>query len=103
MEVHLLPAISADDFPLEEVYERCPDFFGLLHTCLSRLRSRLDDVLYFLEILTGDNRLVCVRENNPLVLILDIVRLDALVDRLNRASENRIAYIMRIGQDAVQR
>ena len=45
MEVHLLPAISADDFPLEQVDKRCPDFLGFLHTRLASLRSRLEDVL----------------------------------------------------------
>ena len=60
MEVHLLPAISADDFPIEEVYERCPDFLGFLHTRLASLRSRLEDVLHLLEVFTGNKRFVRV-------------------------------------------
>ena len=103
VEVHLLTAVRTDNFALEEVNERCPDFFGLLHTRLASLRSRLDDVLHLLEILTGNNRLVCVREHDPLVFILDIVRFDALVDRFHGASKYGITHIMRIGQDAVQR
>ena len=62
VEVHLLPAISADDFSLEKVYERCPDFLGFLHTRLASLRSRLEDVLHLLEVFTGNKRFVCVRE-----------------------------------------
>ena len=65
-EVHLLPAISADDFSLEKVYERCPDFLGFLHTRLASLRSRLEDVLHLLEVFTGNKRFVRVREHNPL-------------------------------------
>ena len=52
---------------------------------------------------TGDNCLMGVREHNPLVLILDIMGLDALVDCLHGAAKDGIAHIMRIGQDAVQR
>ena len=103
VKVHLLPTVSTDDFTLEQVDERCSDFIGLLHTRLPSLRSRLDDVLHLLEVLTGDNCLMGVREHNPLVLILDIMGLDALVDCLHGAAKDGIAHIMRIGQDAVQR
>ena len=103
MEVHLLPAISADDFPIEEVYERCPDFLGFLHTRLASLRSRLEDVLHLLEVFTGNKRFVRVREHNPLILVLDIMGFDALVDRLHGAAKDGITHIMRIAQDAVQR
>ena len=103
MEVHLLPAISADDFPLEQVDKRCPDFLGFLHTRLASLRSRLEDVLHLLEVFTGNKRFVCVREYNPLILVLDIMGFDAFVDRLHGAAKNGITHIMRIAQDAVQR
>ena len=45
---------------------------------------------------------MCVRENDPFILVLYIVRLDALIDRFHRPSENSITDIMRIGEDAVE-
>ena len=63
----------------------------------------MEDVLHLLEVFTGNKRFVCVREYNPLILVLDIMGFDAFVDRLHVAAKNGMTHIMRIVQDAVQR
>ena len=103
VEIHTLAAVGTKDFPVKEVDERGSDFFGFLHLFLPRHGGSRDDVLHLLEVLTGDDRFVCVREDNPLILILHIMRLDAFVDRLHRPSKNSITNIMWIGEDAKER
>ena len=99
VEVHLPAAVRTDDFALKEVDERRAYLFGFLHFCLSFRRGGFQYVLYLLKVLAGDDRLVCVREYNPLILVLDFMGTNTFIQRPQRTTKNGISDIVRICKD----
>ena len=98
MEVELFAAVCADDFVFKEIDQRSADFFRALHLLNPCPCSSVAQLLYLLEVLTGDNRLVSIGKNNPF-LAVDMLILDTLIDGVQRPSENGISDVMGIIQN----
>ena len=98
MEVELFAAVCADDFVFKEIDQRSADFFRALHLLNPCPCSSVPHFSYLLEVLTGDNRLVSIGKNNPF-LTVNVLILDALVDGVQRPSENGISDVMGIIQN----
>ena len=98
MEVELFAAVCADDFVFKEIDQRSADFFRALHLLNPCPCSSVPHFSYLLEVLTRDNRLVSIGKNNPF-LTVNVLILDALVDGVQRPSENGISDVMGIIQN----
>ena len=101
MEIELPAAVCADDFVFKEIDQCSTDFFRAFHLFNSRPCSGVPHLTYLLEVLTRDNRLVSIGKNNPF-LAVDMLILDALVDGVQRPSENGISDVMGIIQNGSQ-
>ena len=76
------------------IRDRCStDFLRALHLLNPCPCSSVAQLLYLLEVLTGDNRLVRIGKNNPF-LAVDMLIFDALVDSVQRPSENGISCLL---------
>ena len=101
MEVELFAAVCADDFVFKEIDQRSADFFRALHLLNPRPCSGVPHLSHLLEVLTGDDWLMSVGKNDPF-LAVDMLILDALVDGVQRPSENGISDVMGIIQNGSQ-
>ena len=101
MEVELFAAVCADDFVFKEIDQRSADFFRALHLLNPCPCSGVPHFSHLLEILTGNNRLVRIGKDDPF-LAVDVLILDALVNGVQRPSENGISDVMGIIQNGSQ-
>ena len=98
MEIELSATVRAYDFVFKEIDQRSADFLRALHLLNPCPCSSVAQLSYLLKVLTGDNRLVSIGKNNPF-LAVDMLILDALVDGVQRPSENGISDVMGIIQN----
>ena len=98
MEIELPAAVCADDFVFKEIDQCSTDFLRALHLLNPCPCSSVAQLLYLLEVLTGNNRLVSIGKNNPF-LAVDMLILDTLIDGVQRPSENGISDVMGIIQN----
>lgn len=86
-------------FVFKEIDQRSADFLRALHLLNSCPCSSVAHFSYLLEVLTGDNRLVRIGKDDPF-LAVDMLIPDALVDGVQRPSENGISDVMGIIQNS---
>jgi len=98
MEIELPAAVCADNSVFKEIDQRSADFFRALHLLNPCPCSSVPYLTNLLEVLTGDNRLVSIGKNNPFLAVNMLIP-DALVDGVQRPSENGISDVMGIIQN----
>ena len=101
MEIELPVAVCADDFVFKEIDQRGADFLRALHLLNSCPCSSVAQLSYLLKVLTGNDCLMGVGKDDPF-LAVDMLILDALVDGVQRPSENGISDVMGIIQNGSQ-
>ena len=99
---HILPAVSADDLPLEAVLQAFPVLRVRRILLMNDLSVLIKNILHLIKQLLADNRLMHPFQDTPFLFRCPVSP-DAHVQSLRNLPVNKRARINRIGEDIDQR